>query len=143
MGGWSVAGGGRGAELSAGVAGGGGMMICRGVEVAARKRWWRAMVEVNLVTPKTKTPGGAAVKGAGEGVAVKSSGVVVDGYEQPKLLNCALNSGMNFKLDPTSRRAEARLPGSAPVNCGETVEATSGRAEARPPGSGPGRWLCK
>ena len=96
------------------------MMICRGVEVAARKRCLRAMVEVNLVTPKTKTPGGAAVKGAGEGVAVKLNGVVVDGYEQPKLLNCELNSGMNIKLDPTSSRAEARLPGS-----------------------GPGRWLCK
>ena len=82
---------------------------------AARERGWYILVsDPLLVIPKTKTPGGAAVKGAGEGVAVKSNGVVVDGCEQPKLLSCELNCGM--KLDPTSSRAEARLSGSAPLN---------------------------
>ena len=44
---------------------------------AARERGWDLLVsDPLLVTPKTKTPGGAAVKGASEGVAVKSNGVV-------------------------------------------------------------------
>jgi uncharacterized membrane protein len=44
---------------------------------AARERGWDILVsDPLLVTPKTKTPGGAAVKGAGEGVAAKSNGVV-------------------------------------------------------------------
>ena len=93
---------------------GGAGCRCR-LLAAARERGWDILVsDPLLVTPKTKTPGGAAVKGAGEGVAVKSNGVVVDGCEQPKLLSCELNCGM--KLDPTSSRAEARLSGSAPLN---------------------------
>ena len=55
------------------------------------------------------------MKGVGEFVAVKSNGVVVDGYEQPKLLNCELNCGMN--LEATSSRAEARPPVARDDGC--------------------------
>ena len=82
------------------------------------------------------------MKGVGEFDAVKSNGVVVDGYEQPKLLNCELNCGMN--LDPTSSLAEARLPPG--VGPGELRRKPWKRLQAVPKHGlrgRPGRWLCK
>ncbi len=90
---------------------GGAGCRCRLLAAARERGWYILVSDPLLVIPKTKTPGGAAVKGAGE--EVKSNGVVVDGCEQPKLLSCELNCGT--KLDPTSSRAEARLSGSAPL----------------------------
>ncbi len=52
------------------------------VAVAARERGWYILVsDPLLMTPKTNTPGGAAVKGAGGVGAVKSNGVVINRHE--------------------------------------------------------------